>query len=334
MNSKSIKSILCAGLLASSIVSAQVDTITAEELQKLKLELDKQKEAAKQKETAGAKNAKRATTEEAKRQQANKTANAIPLAQVGEVTNKIGITMVGIPAGSFLMGSCKVGQVPLAANCTNADPDSRDDETPQRRVSIRGFQMGKTEVTLGQFKQFIAAAGRTDLENDDFMKYNVHGDNAPVVNVSWHDAQDFIKWLNQTDGGGYRLPSEAEWEYACRAGEEHKYCGGNDLNAVAWHIDNSAFHSGPVVGGKRANAWGLHDMSGSVREWVQDCWHDDYNGAPSDGSVWTSSCSRGGRVLRGGSWRNGDWGARVASRDHDLPSNRNYYNGFRLARAR
>jgi formylglycine-generating enzyme required for sulfatase activity len=271
----------------------------------------------------------------------------LSLAHAGETTNKIGITMVDIPAGSFIMGSCKLtsdmekenkkraflGQALLTPGCDNPDPDAWDDETPQRRVSIRAFQMSKTEVTLGQFKQFIAAAGRTDLLTDDFMKYNAYGDDAPVVWVSWHDAQDFIKWLNKLEGGGYRLPSEAEWEYACRAGGQHTYCGGNDLNALGWYRDNSGKRPRPV-GTKRANAWGLHDMSGNVWEWVQDCYHDSYRGAPSDGNAWTSSCSYDKRVKRGGSWDSYASGARAASRGSS-PSvflSSNY--GFRLARDR
>ncbi|MDX9945538.1 MAG: formylglycine-generating enzyme family protein [Azonexus sp.] len=253
---------------------------------------------------------------------------ASSFAYAGETTNKIGITMVDIPAGSFLMGSCKP-----PANCSNADPDAYDVEIPQHRVNVRAFQMGKTEVTLGQFKKFIAAAGRTELLSGDFMKYNAYGDNTPVVEVSWHDAQDFIKWLNSVDGGGYRLPSEAEWEYACRAGGQHKYCGGNDLNALGWYDDNSGKRPRPV-GGKQANAFGLHDMSGNVYEWVQDCQNHSYRGAPTDGSAWTSGeCDA--RVLRGGSWFNVAKVARAANRSiFYLAGSRNFINGFRLARTR
>jgi formylglycine-generating enzyme required for sulfatase activity len=269
------------------------------------------------------------------------------LAHAGETTNKIGITMVDIPAGSFIMGSCKptsdmkeenkkrafIGQAPLTAGCDNADPNASDRETPQHRVSIRAFQMSKTEVTLGQFKQFIAAAGRTDLLTDDFMRQNIYGDDAPVVWVRWHDAQDFIKWLNKLEGGGYRLPSEAEWEYACRAGGQHTYCGGDDIDALGWHEKNSDRRPHPV-GTKRANAWGLHDMSGNVQEWVEDCWHDSYRGAPSDGSAWTSSCSRAWRVMRGGSWFRGAWFTRAALRSGDSPDGLSHTLGFRLARDR
>lgn len=272
-------------------------------------------------------------------------------ANARETTNKIGITMVNLPAGSFQMGSCKVpsevvsrnaeenkkraflGQAQLTAGCDNADADASDSETPQHRVSVRSFQMGKTEVTLGQFKQFIAAAGRSDLVTDDFMKYNSYGDDAPVVQVSWNDAQDFIQWLNKTDGGGYRLPSEAEWEYACRAAGHHTYCGGDDLNALGWYGKNSGKGSRPV-GGNQPNAFGLYDMSGNAWEWVQDCWYDSYRGAPSDGSAWTSGCSGDVRGLRGGSWFNLAMNARAAARNYYSPGVRSDDIGFRLARSR
>ncbi len=265
----------------------------------------------------------------------------------GEATNKIGITMVDIPAGNFMMGSCIVtssmteenkkraflGQAPLTANCSSADSDASDDETPQHRVSIRKFQMGKTEVTLGQFKQYIAAANRSDLVNDDFMKYNSNGNNAPVVMVSWNDAQDFIAWLNKTDGGGYRLPSESEWEYACRAGGNHTYCGSDSVGAVAWYDGNSGGRV-HAVGDKSPNAFGLYDMTGNVWEWVQDYYHDSYNGAPADGSAWTSGSRQIYRVRRGGSWNSDAGDYRPANRYFYYPVNRYINSGFRLARTR
>jgi formylglycine-generating enzyme required for sulfatase activity len=259
-----------------------------------------------------------------------------------ETAEGIGIAMVNIPAGSFNMGSCKIttamqeenkkraflGQAPLSANCSNSDSDASDNETPQHRVSVRGFQMGKTEVTLGQFKQFVAATGNTSLIDEEFMKYNRYGDDAPVVNVSWNDAQNFIDWLNQKDGGGYRLPSEAEWEYACRAGGYDTYCGSNNPNAVGWHSDNSSEHQ-HSVGQKQANAWGLYDMSGNVWEWVEDGYHDSYNGAPGNGAAWGGGDSK---VLRGGSWFNDPHTSRAAFRNDDTPAYRYYFDGFRLAR--
>jgi formylglycine-generating enzyme required for sulfatase activity len=246
------------------------------------------------------------------------------------------IEMVNIPAGSFVMGSCLQDKKQAflgESSCDNPDPDASSSETPQHRVSVSAFQMGKTEVTLGQFKAFIKATGRSNLVDDDFIKYNAYGEDAPVVQVSWSDAQNFISWLNDTAGGGWRLPSEAEWEYACRAGGSARYCGGNDLNTVAWYSDNSG-QQPHRVGTKKANAYGLYDMSGNVWEWVQDCWHDSYRGAPSDGSAWTGSCSGDGRGLRGGSWVSGARYARAAIRSYFLPGIRDDGFGFRLARTR
>lgn len=266
-------------------------------------------------------------------------------AQLRETTNRIGITMVSIPAGSFAMGSCKVtsdmveenkkraflGQPALSTNCVGSDPDASDSEVPQHTVRVPAFQLGKTEVTLGQFKQFIAAAGRSDLVSDDFMKYNRFGDNVPVTMVNWNDAQDFIAWLNQTEGKGWRLPSEAEWEYACRAGGNHTYCGSNDVGSVGWY-DGKIGERPRAVATKQHNAWGLHDMSGNVYEWVQDWYHDSYRGAPTDGSAWTSGGRQDARVVRGGSWFNFARDTRAAFRFIGSPDVRLSYFGFRVAR--
>ena len=154
-------------------------------------------------------------------------------ARAADYTNSIGMRFKNIPAGSFYMGSCKLSAADKEANkkrkfmglslktaaCPSGasiDDDAGDDETPQHKVRIsRGFRMGVYEVTLGQFKQYITGADRDDLLTDDFIEYNSNGDRAPVTEVSWHDAQAFIGWLNKKEGArAYRLPTEAEWEYA------------------------------------------------------------------------------------------------------------------------
>lgn len=238
--------------------------------------------------------------------------------------------IVNIPAGSFMMGSC--AKQSQQNDCSPQDPDAKRDETPRHRVNIAAFQLAKTEVTLGQFKAYIKATGRTSLVDEDFMRYNNRGDNAAVVQVSWNDAQGFIQWMNQTQGGGWRLPTEAEWEYACRAGEQHKYCGSDNFSEVAWHGGNSGGGQRDV-GTKRANAWGLHDMSGNAWEWTLDCLNESYQGAPTNGSAWTSgNCER--RVLRGGSWDDSANYSRAANRSSGGPGSRYYFSGFRLAKTR
>ena len=140
--------------------------------------------------------------------------------------------------------------------------------------------------------------------------------------VSWNDVQAFINTLNAKTGGHYRLPTEAEWEYAGRAGQHTRYCGGNVVGAVAWHGGNSGGQTHPV-GGKQPNAFGLYDMSGNVWEWVQDCWQDSYEGAPDDGSAWGAGEECKSRVFRGGSF-DFNWGfVRCASRNHNDP-----YTGY------
>ena len=243
--------------------------------------------------------------------------------------------MVTIPAGNFVMGSCLMteenkrraflGQAP---DCSNPESNASDNETPQHRVSIQSFQIGKTAVTLRQFKKVIAAMDNSGLVDDDFIEENNSGDDAPVVQVSWHDAQVFIEWLNQTEGGGYRLPSESEWEYACAAGKT-LYCGSNSAGDVAWYNGNSGGRTHSVAQ-KQANTFGLYDMGGNVLEWVQDTYHDNYNGAPSDGSAWNGSDDR--KVLRGGSPASSAWETRAAYRMYIFPAKRKFFIGFRLAR--
>ncbi|MFN4186929.1 MAG: formylglycine-generating enzyme family protein [Acinetobacter johnsonii] len=252
--------------------------------------------------------------------------------------------MVNIPAGSFMMGACKVsatagrenekrafvGLAPNSINCGASDNDASDNETPIHQVSISAFKLGKTEVTLAEFKVFIASSGRTDLVTYDFMKHNNRGDNAPVVNVSWNDANYYIDWLNQNYGGGFRLPSEAEWEYACRGNKTTKYCGSDNAGTVAWYDDNSD-NQQRAVAQKQANSFGLYDMSGNVWEWTADCWHDNYNGAPADGSAWINSCAYESRVLRGGSFYLNTGHLRASDRISHDPDKRTIVYGFRVA---
>ena len=208
--------------------------------------------------------------------------------------------MVVIPAGGFEMGG------------------TASDELPVHRVMLRSFSMGKTEVTQGQWRAVMGS---------NPSRFSNCGDTCPVEQVSWEDAKEFVSRLNAKTGKTYRLPSEAEWEYACRAGSREEYCGSNRVDDVGWYSGKA---TNPVAG-KQANAWGLHDMSGNVWEWNEDCWNGNYSSAPTDGSAWTAGdCSR--RVLRGGSWYSDPRGLRSASRNGGTAAVRDSYLGFRVAR--
>ena len=225
--------------------------------------------------------------------------------------------MVDIPGGTFRMG--------------DLSGDGRNDEKPVHSVAVPAFRLGKYEVTFAQWDACAAdgGCGRYTPYDEGWGRGN-----RPVINVSWDDIQGFIDWLNDKTGGSFRLPTEAEWEYAARAGSTTKYSWGNRIGnnrancngcGSRWDADRTA-----PVGSFSANAWGLHDMHGNVWEWVQDCWNKNYKGAPGDGSAWTSGdCSR--RVLRGGSWYNNPGYLRSASRPRNSRSIRNAAFGFRLA---
>jgi formylglycine-generating enzyme required for sulfatase activity len=198
------------------------------------------------------------------------------------VINSIGMEFVLIPAGEFDMGS------------PSSEKDRYSNEGPVHHVTIsKGFYLSKYEVTQ---KQWCEVMGSNPS--------HFEGDNRPVETVSWNDIQEFIKKLNEMEGTNkYRLPSEAEWEYAARAGTTTSYSFGNDdsdLGDYAWYESNSGSKTHPV-GQKQPNPWGLYDMHGNVWEWVQDRYHSSYDGAPTDGSAWESGSSSY-HVRRGGSW--------------------------------
>lgn len=217
--------------------------------------------------------------------------------------------MVVIPAGSFDMGS----------------HNGSDDRKPVHRVTInQSFAMSKTEITQGQWKS---------LMDGNPSYFGNCGDNCPVERVSWLEAQSFIKRLNEKTGKQYRLPTESEWEYACRAKGRNEYCGSDNPDDVAWYADpadNPGEKTFPVAA-KQTNAFGLYDMSGNVKEWVEDTWHDNYNGAPADGSAWVGADSLK-RVIRGGAWKYGPRFARAAVRGSNEHTRRESDTGFRVVR--
>lgn len=228
--------------------------------------------------------------------------------------------MVVIPAGEFTMGS------------PESEAGHEKDEGPQRRVAIaRPFAVGKYEVTFGEWDACVAAAGCAHKPDEEWGR-----DRQPVINVSWHDAQAYVSWLSKKSGKHYRLLSEAEWEYAARAGTTTRYpwgdeAGTNRANFIGSGSQWSGKQTAPV-GSFAANRFGLHDMIGNVWEWVQDCYHDSYKGVPADGRAWeTDDCAQ--RVLRGGSGSIKPEFARVAYRRGELrPTFRNSSIGFRVAR--
>jgi formylglycine-generating enzyme required for sulfatase activity/predicted Ser/Thr protein kinase len=227
------------------------------------------------------------------------------------ITNRVGMKFILIPAGRFLMGS------------PDNEPD-RDADERQHEVTItKPFYLQTTEVTQGQWEMIMG-------NNPSY--YCKCGDDCPVDNVSWDDAQQFINQLNQIDRTNkYRLPTEAEWEYACRAGTETAYSFREDkIGKYAWYIANSEEQIHPV-GKKKPNAWGLYDMHGNVWEWVQD-WYGDY---PSKSVVNPKGLDNGDdiRILRGGSWFNPAKSLRSAIRYRGFSVNRNYNIGFRVARS-
>jgi formylglycine-generating enzyme required for sulfatase activity len=219
------------------------------------------------------------------------------------VKNSIGMEFAPIPAGSFKMGL-----------------DSYSDESPVHQVTFASaFNMGRYEVTQAQWQKVMGNNPSSDKGC---------GENCPVEKVSWDDTQEFIKKLNaMNDGYTYRLPSEAEWEYACRAGTMGADSG--DLDSIAWYGKNSDGKLHPV-GQKQPNAWGLYDMRGNVLEWIMDEYHGDYSGAPTDGSAWLGGGESNKRMYRNGSWFSDASEVRSTRRDRYSPDSKFDNLGFRL----
>jgi len=233
-----------------------------------------------------------------------------------ETKNNLNIEMVAVQGGTFMMG------------CTPEQGDyCFDDEKPAHQVTVSDFYIGKYEVTQAQW---MAVMGT----NPSYFK----GDNLPVEKVSWDDVQEFIRKLNSVTDKNYRLPTEAEWEFAARGGNSsrgYRYSGSNTIDNVAWHWENipsktsgNAGYGTQHVGTKSSNELGIYDMSGNVWEWCSD-WYGSYNSNaqtnpqdPSSGSL---------RVIRGGSWCSNMWYVRVSDRTLVTPDYHDYGMGFRLA---
>jgi formylglycine-generating enzyme required for sulfatase activity len=226
--------------------------------------------------------------------------------------------MVVVPSGRFDMGS--------PANEPERELWKPGVESPQHSVIIaRSFVVGRFEVTFAEWDACVAGGGCDGYSPRD---EGWGRGRRPVINVSWDDAQAYVAWLKKRTRKDYRLLSEAEWEYAARAGTATAFSTGAGITRkqALYATERTA-----EVGSLPANAFGLHDMHGNVWEWVEDCWNDSYKGAPRDGSAWTTGdCDR--HVVRGGSWVDLPWVLRVANRNAFGASYRGYLRGFRVAR--
>ncbi len=217
--------------------------------------------------------------------------------------------MIAIRGGSFAMGS-------------NDDPT----EKPTRQVTIQSFAMSQHPVSVREWNECAAAkaCGLVATGKDD----------TPVTNISWSDAKRFVGWLGATTRKAYRLPSEAEWEYAARGGTQTKYWWGDQFRSGMVNCSNCADIGNveqPVkIGSFRPNPFGLHDMGGGVDQWVEDCWHKNYQGAPADGSAWAEG-ECGSHVIRSGSWKNDARYVRPSNRDSYDTNVRYPTHGFRVA---
>ena len=267
--------------------------------------------------------------------------------------------MVVVPAGRFVMGAA-----PGEEAREGLAEGFRDRSQPQHAVDIKRFSAGKFEVTRGQYRLFAAATARGSdacfvwagarFEQDPAKDWRNPGyaqdDRHPAACVSWDDASAYARWLSQRTGKPYRLLTEAEWEYAARAGTTTArfwgdadlscgYANGADLTTAAqvpgagtWTVANcnDRYAYTAPVGSYRANSFGLYDMLGNVEEWTQDCWNPNYSGAPTDGSAWAGGdCSL--RAVRGGSWDDAPVGLRAAYRVGSPMVVRVHRRGFRVA---
>lgn len=218
-------------------------------------------------------------------------------------TNPVtGMEFVFVPGGCFKMGSLK----------------GNSNEKPVHEVCVSSFFIGKYEITQGQWRRVMG---------NNPSRFNSCGDDCPVEQVGWNDAQEFISRLNDITGKKYYLPTEAEWEYACKSGgRDEAYCGGDDIADLAWYDRNIAGKTHPV-GQKKPNGLGIYDMSGNVWEWVQD-WSGDYLNMPQQDPAGAESSSS--RIRRGGSWHYGTNQSRAAWRSSGYPDDSAFDIGFRI----
>jgi formylglycine-generating enzyme required for sulfatase activity len=253
-----------------------------------------------------------------------------------------GPELVRLPAGRFQMGSPEHERKIAMAAGSQKGWLAR--ELPQHWVGIeKPVAMGRYPVTVGEWRAFVQAtgwrqSGDVNWEAPGFAQTELH----PVVGVNWHDAQQYLRWLSEATGRHYRLPSEAEWEYACRAGTKTAFSFGDTISTGQANYDGNFTYNGGARGEFRRgttpagmfppNPWGLFDMHGNVWEWIQDVVHDNYEGAPLDGSAWEEGGDQARRILRGGSWLYNPRYLRSALRNGFSSSLSNDIVGFRVVR--
>ncbi|MCP2731151.1 formylglycine-generating enzyme family protein [Limnofasciculus baicalensis] len=247
-----------------------------------------------------------------------------------KLNNQVGIEMVSIPNGTLMMGSLE------------SESGHSSYESPQHQVTVPPFFMGKYPVTQAQWRVVagLPQVNRSLKPNPSYFK----GDNLPVEQISWYDAEEFCARLSNHTGRSYRLPSESEWEYACRAGTTTPFHFGETITTELVNYNGNAVYgkapkgiyreSTTVVGSSGlANSFGLYDMHGKVWEWCADTWHSNYINAPGDGSPWIDNERKSIRLLRGGSWYCCLWGCRSALRYRNSWDEwLDYSIGFRLVR--
>ena len=247
----------------------------------------------------------------------------------------LGPKMVVIPAGSFMMGP-------------GADePFQLDYEKPRHRVAFsKPFAISQYEITFEEYDRFVKDTGYRKPSDKGWGPEHWGRTDTPVFDVSWYDAQRYVEWLSEQTGHYYNLPSEAQWEYAARAGTTTAFTTGNCITT-----DQANYHGrydfgdcpqSPLYRGKTTpvgsfppNAWGLYDVHGNIFEWTLDCWHTSYRGAPDDGTAWMNigdnvNCQR--RVLRGGSWSGRPQDIRSTARSHNDAEFKSIFIGFRVVR--
>ncbi|RVU84730.1 formylglycine-generating enzyme family protein [Leucothrix sargassi] len=261
--------------------------------------------------------------------------------------------MLLIPGGTFNIG-CNKGWDDAVGGC-------RSNEFPPQTVSVKTFEISQHEVTVGQFKRFIDSTGYvTDAEQEArgcvFEDVSAPGrpyvmnseltwrnpgyeqlDEFPVSCISWEDAQRYISWLNEEQKSTYRLPTEVEWEYAARGGQSTAFFWGSEPSHDQANYQGvggkDRWTAASPVGQFPANKFSVQDTAGNLWEWVQDCWHDSYRGAPTDGSAWTENClGANNRVRRGGAWDTTALAVRSANRSPGAKHDRSNLYGFRIAR--